>query len=224
MTQASTATDPHAGQPFVTAGAPPHGSDLAVVLVHGRNAAPENILELAPALAPGFERGSRITFLAPAAAHRTWYPHSFLAPIDQNEPHLSSALRVLERAVAALVAQGLMPERIVLGGFSQGACLAAEFVVRHPARYGAVLIFSGGLIGPPGTWWTSTGSLAGTPVFLGCSDRDPHIPQERVRESAEVFERLDAEVIARLYPGMGHVVNDDEIQSARSLMTGAISR
>jgi glyoxalase family protein len=184
-----------------------------MIMLHGRNAGPANILELVPKLnRPAF------TCLAPAAADRTWYPYSFLTDIAKNEPGLSSGLRVLEDLVAGLVTRGIPKDHIVLLGFSQGACLAAEFVVRHAGRYGGVLIFSGGLIGPPGTVWDYDGALGGTPVFLGCSDVDAHIPKTRVDESAAVFERMGAAVTTRIYPGMGHLVNDDEITFAQAVM------
>jgi predicted esterase len=188
-------------------------------MVHGRNAGPENILALVPRL-DRFD----FTYLAPAAAGRTWYPLSFLAETSKNEPGLSSALQVLEHLVEDVVSNGIEKERIVLLGFSQGACLTAEFAARHADRYGGLVIFSGGLIGPPGTRWDDSGSFAGTPVFLGCSDIDPHIPKVRVEESAAVFSRMGADVTARLYAGMGHLVNDDEIACARGVLDEILGR
>lgn len=218
MTMTDSTADPHAGTPTGHAGAPLGEGRVVVVLAHGRNAAPPNILELAGAIdVPD------VTYLAPAAANRTWYPLSFLADRQQNEPFLSSALARLGAVVAAIEAAGIPRARIVLGGFSQGACLSSEFVYRHPARYGGLLVLSGGLIGPPGTTWDTTGTLDGTPVFLGCSDVDAHIPAPRVQESAAVFERLGAAVTMRLYPGMGHLVNADEIAHARAIVTSAAS-
>jgi predicted esterase len=137
---------------------------------------------------------------------------------EQNEPGLSSALQVLSRLVADVLAKGIASDHLVLLGFSQGACLTAEFAVRNPRRYGGVIVYSGGLIGPPGTRWDHRGRFDGTPVFLGCSDVDAHIPQARVDESASVFERMGAAVTRRIYPGMGHLVNDDEIAFARTLL------
>ena len=149
-----------------------------------------------------------------------WYPYSFLTETAKNEPDLSSALSVLHGLIDDTIARGIPPDRIVLLGFSQGACLAAETSVRHPARYGGVLVFSGGLIGPPGTKWPDAGSFGGTPVFLGCSDRDAHIPKMRVEESANVFRRMGADVTSRLYPGMGHLVSEDEIAFAQTILDG----
>jgi predicted esterase len=141
--------------------------------------------------------------------------------MQQNEPWLSSALARVGEVVASVEAAGIRPQRIVLGGFSQGACLASEFMARHARRYGGLLAFSGGLIGPPGTPRAYTGSLDGTPVFLGCSDVDGHIPKVRVEETADVLERLGAQVTLRLYPGMGHTINADEIIHARALLQSA---
>jgi predicted esterase len=197
----------HAGAPLDTARA-------AMIMVHGRNAAPENILELTDV----FDR-PQFAYLGPAASGGTWYPHSFMAPREQNEPGISSGLAVIESLVASLLGRGFTPERIMLLGFSQGACLTSEFSIRHPRRYGGVMVLSGGLIGPPGTTWDDvTTTLEGTPVFLGCSDVDPHIPAERVRESEAVFRRLGATVTRKLYPGMAHTVSGDEIEIIQQVM------
>ncbi len=208
-------TDLHAGQPVVTIGPPSGEARGVVILLHGRGASPRNILDLVPAIGC-----SDVTYIAPAAADHTWYPFSFLTEIERNEPALSSALARVGAMVDAATGDGVGLDRIVLAGFSQGACLAGEFASRHPARYGGVVMLSGGLIGPPGTIWTAPGSFDGTPVFLGCSDRDAHIPRERVDESARVFERRGASVTERIYPGMGHLVNDDEIAFVRALLEG----
>lgn len=189
-----------------------------MILVHGRGAAPSNILELATPLAhPEF------TYLAPAAAGGTWYPHSFMADVDANEPGISSGLAVLDDLVMRVADAGVARDRIVLAGFSQGACLMLEYAVRHATRYGGVLGFSGGLIGPAGTSWPYAGDFAGTPVLLGCSDADAHVPLERVNETADVFAHMGASVDKRIYPGMGHLINDDELAVARTLVRAAAS-
>ncbi len=211
---------PHAGQPVLTRGAPLPGAAAVMIMLHGRNAGAENILELAEPLAhPDF------CFLAPAAAGRTWYPLSFLAPRDQNEPWLSSALTVTSALLRAVLALGVPPSRILLLGFSQGACLALETVYRlsPPLRLGGVIGLSGGLIGPSATVWDSAARLEGMPVILGCSDIDGHIPAGRVEETARVFESLGAQVTLRLYPGMGHLVNGEEIELTREVMRAAVS-
>lgn len=159
-----------------------------------------------------------VALLAPEAAGGTWYPQRFLAPLAQNEPYLASALGVVAQTLDNLVARKIARERIVLAGFSQGACLALEFAARHPRRYGAVAGFSGALIGPPGLPRVLAGSLAGTPVFLGCGDRDAHIPLESVQASAAVFRGAHADVIERIYPGMPHTVNEDEISTVAALI------
>lgn len=209
---------PHAGQPILRAGAAPDAAQAAMIMIHGRNAAPPNILELAPVLdRPEF------MYVAPAAAGGTWYPFSFMAPREKNEPGISSGLSVIEALVNDLIASGFPPNRIMLLGFSQGACLTSEFAIRHPRRYGGVMALSGGLIGPPGTTWDDvTTSLDGTPVFLGCSDVDSHIPAERVLESEAVFRRLGASVTRKLYPGMGHTVIPDEISHVQRVMDSVL--
>jgi predicted esterase len=184
-----------------------------MIMVHGRNASPQSILELCPVLdRPTF------TYLAPAAAGNTWYPYSFMAETASNEPYLTSALSVLEHLVGDVVAAGIPHDRIMLLGFSQGACLTGEFSVRNAVRYGGVIMYSGGLIGPPGTTWNGGGSFDETPVFLGCSDVDNHVPETRVHESASVFRRMGADVTDRIYPGMAHTVNADEIRFTQALM------
>jgi phospholipase/carboxylesterase len=208
--------DPHRDQPVVHAGQPLSSARGAVIMIHGRGAGPENILSLVPSLdRPDF------AYLAPAAANGTWYPYSFMADRQRNEPGLSSALSVLDRLVNDTVERGVAKARIVLLGFSQGACLSAEFAASHADRFGGVILFSGGLIGPPGTAWTYPGDFAGTPVFLGCSDVDAHVPRGRVGESRDVFSRMGAAVTERIYPGMGHLVNDDEIEFARGVLQAA---
>jgi predicted esterase len=196
----------------VQAGRPFGQAPVVAIMVHGRGAGPENILDLVPALGQ-----SNVTYLAPAAANRTWYPYSFMADIAKNEPHLSSALSVLAAMVEQVESAGIARDRIVMLGFSQGACLTTEFAIRNASRFGGIVAFSGGAIGPPGTTWNESGRFDGTPVFFGCSDVDAHVPADRVRESAEVCARMGADVATRIYPGLGHLVNDDEIASAQAL-------
>ncbi len=161
-----------------------------------------------------------VAYLAPQAAGSAWYPYPFTAPLEANEPYLSSALQVLSSMVAK-VETTVPASRLVLLGFSQGACLTLEFAARHARGYGAVVGLSGGLIGPDGTPRDYPGDFQRTPVFLGCSDVDPHIPKERVIEAGQVFERMGADVTVRLYPGMAHTVSPDEIEAARAILKGA---
>ena len=205
--------DPHRDQPVRERGPIPAAARLSVILVHGRGGSAEDMIALAGAL--GMED---VAYLAPEAAGHAWYPYSFLAPLADNEPGLGSALALLGRLVDHLHQEGVASERVALLGFSQGACLALEFAARHPRRYAAAIGLSGGLIGPPGSARTYAGSLEGTPVFLGCSDVDPHVPVERVHESADVLRRLGAAVDTRIYPGMGHTVSPDEFRAIRELL------
>jgi predicted esterase len=194
-------------------GAPLAHARVASILLHGRGGSPEDMVSLADEW-----HVSDVAYLAPAAANHTWYPQSFLAPIAQNEPALSSALRVLEGLLDSLAVQGIASDRVLIVGFSQGACLGLEYVARHAKRYGGVVGLSGGLIGPPGLVRNDVGSLNGTPALLGCSDVDPHIPLERVHESAETFRRMGGAVDERIYRGMGHTVNGDEMHAVRTLL------
>jgi predicted esterase len=184
-------------------------------MVHGRNAGPENILDLVPRLAR-----PNVTYLAPAAANRTWYPYSFMADISSNEPGVSSGISVLQGLVHRVEASGTPHSHVVMLGFSQGACLTTEFAIRNASRFGGIVAYSGGAIGAPGTQWDTSGRFDRTPIFFGCSDVDPHVPEPRVRESAEVCQRMEADVTLRIYPGMGHLVSDDEIAWTRRLLDG----
>jgi predicted esterase len=210
---ARTITDPHAAQPVLRYGVEPAKARLAVICVHGRGASAGDILGVAAALGT-----TDVAYLAPQAAGHSWYPYSFLAPMADNQPGLDSALGVLTRLVDGLETEHVGADRIAMLGFSQGACLTLEFAARHARRYRAIIGFSGALIGPPGTPRHYAGSFQATHVFLGCSDVDPHIPLERVHETADVFRRLGASVDERIYPRMGHLVNDDELEAARALL------
>ncbi|MDB5294067.1 MAG: hypothetical protein JWO31_50 [Phycisphaerales bacterium] len=205
--------DPHAAGPVRTAGPAPEQARATVVMIHGRGASADSILALHAELGL-----PDVAAVAPQAVGHTWYPQSFLAPTEANEPYLGSALRRVETVVADLLARGVPSERIAILGFSQGACLATEFAARHPRRYAAVVGLTGGLIGPPGTPRDYPGSLAGTPVFLGASDPDPHVPFARVQETEAVLAGMGANVEVRRYPGMPHTVNRDEIEAVRELL------
>jgi len=205
---------PHAGAPVAQVGAPLGEGSGVVLMIHGRGASPQSILSLSHVLdRPDF------TYLAPGAVGSTWYPYSFLSERTQNEPYLSSALSLVGSVVTSLVEEAEVPaHKIVLLGFSQGACLSSEWVYRNPQRYGGLIVYSGGLIGPLGTVFSGAGSLDGTPVFLGCSDVDSHIPEARVQETAVALDALGAAVTARIYPGMGHLVNEDEIAEGQRIL------
>lgn len=204
---------PHQDQPLVTAGTPLDEASVAVVLVHGRGATARSIVEMAePFHRPG------VAYLAPQASNNTWYPNPFTAPVESNEPGRSSGLQAIADAVETATDGGIPVERVMLLGFSQGACLGSEFVARNSTRYGGLAVLSGGLIGETIDPADYAGDLEGTPVFFGCSDVDPHIPEGRVQVSAEVFKRLNADVTKRLYPGMGHTINQDEVDHVSELV------
>lgn len=206
----------HAEQPLRRAGTDLADADAAVVLLHGRGASAGSILGMADEIDV-----DGVAYLAPQAAQRTWYPQSFLAPIEENEPWLAAALeRVGEVVDEASEAVGA--DRIALIGFSQGACLASEWVARNARRYGGVAALSGGLIGPEGTSREYDGSLDGTPVFLGCSDVDPHIPLERVHETRDILDALGADVTESIYEGMGHGINEDELERVSRLVADLV--
>jgi phospholipase/carboxylesterase len=206
---------PHKDQPLRTEGAAPADAQAAVILLHGRGASAKGMLRLADALdVPD------VAYRAPQATMRSWYPQAFTAPREQNEPELSAALSVIGDVLGTLRDDGLPADRTVLLGFSQGACLATTYAAQAPQRYGGIVGLSGGLIRPNGSRETvdDDGSLDGTPVFLGCSDQDPYIPEERVHETAERLRRLDADVTTRIYEGLGHTTNADEIEHVRALL------
>ena len=204
---------PHNGQPLLMAGLPLDQATAAMIMIHGRGATAEDILSLTAEIhQPNF------AYLAPQAAQQQWYPNSFLAPLSSNEPGLSSGLAVIAALLAQLAQANIPAERTILLGFSQGACLSLEFVARSARRYGGVIGLSGGLIGPDNTPRNYPGSLEGTPIFLGCSDSDFHIPKQRVEQSAEILQRLGGTVTTRLYPRMGHTINRDELRFAQSML------
>jgi phospholipase/carboxylesterase len=211
-------TDPHGDQPRLQGGAPLPSARAAAVLVHGRGATARSILQLGEALDV-----EGVAYLAPQAAGNTWYPNPFTAPVASNEPGRSSGLSAVGDAVAEATDAGVPTERVLLLGFSQGACLASEFVARNPTQYGGLAALSGGLIGDRIDPEGYAGDLDDTPVFLGCSDVDPHIPEARVHETARVFERLHADVTVRLYEGMAHTVNEDERERVASMLSALVA-
>lgn len=198
----------HNSTNITTGGASLETAKNAMVMLHGRGASAQDILSLSD-----YVRGADFAFVAPQATQNTWYPYSFMAPIEANEPGLSSALEVVKTLVARLHDEfNFAYENIFLLGFSQGACLALEYVARNPQRFGGVFGLSGGLIGPENQLSDYAGDLQQTPVFLGCSDVDPHIPKARVLESEQIFKDLNANVFTKLYKNFPHSVNDDELE------------
>ncbi|TMT85281.1 phospholipase [Haloterrigena sp. H1] len=207
---------PHQGQQLVTGGTALEDAEAALVCIHGRGATARGMIQLADEV-----HQESVAALAPQAARRTWYPNSFLEPVERNEPGRSSGLQAISDAIAAANDAGIPTDQVMLVGFSQGACLASEYLARNPRRYGGLAALSGGLIGEK-LDDGYPGDLEGTPVFFGCSDVDPHIPEERVHETAAVFESMNADVTKRLYEGMGHGVNEDEL-AAVSEMVAALT-
>ncbi len=198
---------------MLRAGADVASARGAVILIHGRGSSPQDILTITSHFG-----ASDLAYLAPAAEGGVWYPQRFLVPRVANEPFLSEALATIEQTLAYLDSAGIPQSRTALLGFSQGACLALEFAARHPGRYGGVVGLSGGLIGADEELTGYTGDMAATPVFLGCSDVDAHIPVERVHHAAQVFEMLGATVTKRIYPNFGHAINMDEIEHVRAIL------
>lgn len=197
---------PHQDQELVTAGSALEDASAVAILVHGRGATARSIVQMG-----GEFHQPGLALLAPQAAGNTWYPNPFTAPVEMNEPGRTSGLQAIKDGLDRATDAGIPTDKSLILGFSQGGCLASEFVVRNPERYGGLAALSGGLIGETITTDEYHGDLDDTPAFLGCSDRDPHIPAERVRETATVLESLDAAVETRLYEAMGHGVNEDEL-------------
>jgi phospholipase/carboxylesterase len=210
-------SDPHRDEPVLTLGAKITEATAAMILLHGRGASAEDILGLATGM-----YDERFAYLAPQAAGNAWYPFSFLAPIEKNEPWLSSALAKVATIVRQAEAAGVSRDRIFVCGFSQGACLSSEFVARNPARYGGLIAFTGGLIGPPDADLNHEGDLGGLPALFSSGDPDPHVPWSRVLESAEQYTAMGAVVKTQRYPGRPHTVLPQEIKSARELIFGKV--
>jgi predicted esterase len=202
----------HEGQPVRRDGAPLATAGAVLILLHGRGSRAEEMIELGRAL-----RLPNVALVAPQAADGEWYPQRFLAPRAQNEPWLASALAVVAGLIDEVGVEARLLEKIVLGGFSQGACLALDFAASHPRRYAAVLGLSGALIGPLDSQSEYRGSLGGTPVLVGCAERDPHIPIEHVRASAKTFRDMGAVVTEQIFPGAAHTVFPEEIAWVRRL-------
>jgi predicted esterase len=209
----------HHQQPVLQQGRPLGEAAAAMILIHGRGATAESILELTREFSM---EGAHLAYLAPQAAGMVWYPNRFVAPRASNEPYLSSALAKIEGLVAQVLAAGIPAEKLFILGFSQGACLALDYAARHPRRYGGLIGLSGGLIGETLNPADYSGNLEGTPAFLGCSDVDFHIPLERVQASTAILSGLGAAVTERIYPNMGHTVNHDEIRFIRQMLAAAL--
>jgi predicted esterase len=210
--------DPHHDQPVLFTGAAPEDASAAIIMVHGRGATADSILQLADEL----PHNGKFALAGPQAAGNTWYPNSFISPRESNEPNLTSALKFIGDVEGMLFLRGIPHEKIILFGFSQGACLVMEYAARNVKRYGGIISLSGGLIGESLDTESYKGDFAGTPVFIGCSDIDPHIPLKRVNESEEIYESLGAKVTKKIYPNMGHTINRDELKYISMIMQRAL--
>ena len=206
---------PHLEQPVYSAGAALDEASAALILLHGRGATADDILSLST-----YFDLPQFAYLAPQAEGYSWYPNRFLAPLEQNEPYLSAGLAKVDTIVKEVEAHRIPTEKIFLGGFSQGACLATEYVLRNPRHYGGLLVFSGGYIGPLDSPRQPSGDLNGTPAFLGCSDPDPHIPLQRVKETTALLQAMGAKVTEKIYPNLGHTIAEEEIELARQVISG----
>lgn len=211
-------THPHEKTPVLETGLPVEEAQAAMILIHGRGAGPQSMISLLAHInVEGY------TFKMPSATNNTWYPNRFIVPREQNEPFLSSALQKVDDVVQDLVDQGLSTEKIMLLGFSQGACLAVEYAARHPQRYGGVVALSGGLIGAEGEMDNYEGDLDNTPIYLGCDEDDFHIPQERVHESADILGKMGARVKKQIFQGLGHSINNVELAIVRKMMENVVT-
>lgn len=209
---------PHQDKPKASKGLSLQKAKAAMIMIHGRGASAESIVQLSDEF--GFPE---VHYVAPQAGGHTWYPYSFLAGINMNEPGISSGIKAIDELRKEINDSGIPNERIFFLGFSQGACLTLEYVARHPDKYAGVFALTGGLIGPEVSLSNYEGNLMETPIFIGSSDIDPHVPLERVNESEYILSELGGRVNKVIYPGMGHFVNEDEIKQVRSIMAQTLS-
>jgi len=210
--------DPHWNQPIRSTGKPIEQAVAALVLLHGRGASAAEILTLGQELV-----GPEVAIVAPEAAGHTWYPYSFLAPVESNEPWLGSALRLVETSIQRLEGAGIIRRHIALAGFSQGACLASEWVARTATRLAALIAFTGGRIGPPGTTFDASGDLTGMPIYLSAGEPDPHVPWERMEATRDCFERMGAKVTLKCWPGRPHSILRQEVEDARNILAESLA-
>jgi phospholipase/carboxylesterase len=211
-------SEPHQNQPVIQSGAKLDDAKAVMIMIHGRGATAEDILSLSAEF-----KFDGVAYLSPQAKNNSWYPYSFLYPIEMNEPGISSGLALVDSIVDMLLQKFFSSEQIYLLGFSQGACLSLEYVARNPKKIGVVFGLSGGLIGETVNLENYSGNLGGTNIFLGCSDVDPHIPLQRIDETEEILRKLNANVTKRIYKGMGHTINQDEIDFITALVKSKTS-
>ena len=210
--------DIHKGQPTISVGPENDRANLIVILLHGRGSNAEAMVPIADSLSM-----EGVRFIIPQAGLNRWYPQTAFGPLEANEPDLSSALALIDSLEAATHEEGFSDQQIFFGGFSQGACLASEYVARKARKYGGLFVFSGTLIGPNGMQRNYPGSFEKMPVFIGSSDVDPWVPHDLILDTAAVFQKMGADVDLRIYPGMTHTINTDEISRVRELLAEAAS-
>ncbi len=210
--------NPHLQTPVRHSGAPLATASHAVIAVHGRNGSPESLEATVARL-----NWPSVACIAPAAHNKAWYPERFMVPTERNQPWLDHALEAYDSWVQHAISHGIPRERIILLGFSQGACLTAEYAVRNATRYAGVVLFTGGVIGPEGTTWNNSGSFDGTPVYSGTGDTDEWIPLSRARETADVMRRMGAMVHERVLPSRPHTVSDTEIRDVQDIFRTIIA-
>lgn len=204
---------PHMKQPIFTGGPPPEQASAAVVLLHGRGARAEGMLTISHVL-----RISGVSWVAPQATGGAWYPDSGRAPLERNLPKLLTSFDLVSAILEALTERGISGNRVMLLGFSQGACVAVEYALRNPGRIGALAALSGGLMGPAGTRWRYPGRLQGLPAYVGSSQEDPYMPKRRALDTARVLMATGASVRSDLIPGSGHTINDNELSVVRLMV------
>ena len=214
----NTFQGPHQSQHLYQRGANVKEAKSAMIMIHGRGASPESILSLTNEI----KHRKEITFYAPEAHGFTWYPYSFLAPLEKNQPELNSAIQSIYNAITVAENAGFSKDKIFILGFSQGACLAAEYVARHPDKYAGIFIFSGGLIGHRINEDSYTGNLQKTPIFIGCSDVDTHIPLQRIHKTDSILSSVNGDVTKVIYPNFGHTINKDEINHLNKIISNRI--
>lgn len=197
----------------ITSGTDLSNATKVLIMVHGRGGSADDILSLAH-----FLHVKDFALLAPEASGNSWYPYAFIEKPEQNEPWLTASLSLLAEVVEDVHKEGIEDENIFLLGFSQGACLVLEFAARNATKYGGIVAFSGGLIGDRIYPENYHGDFQDTPVFIGSSDPDPHIPVKRVGATAKIFEQMNAEIVVQLYPQMGHTISREELQKANKLI------
>ncbi|MDX1700759.1 MAG: dienelactone hydrolase family protein [Melioribacteraceae bacterium] len=218
MLKLNNVLEPHSGDKILYTGVDLENAKTALILIHGRGSTAESILPLANEL-----NLDDTIVIAPQADQFTWYPYRFIEKRERNEPGISSGLALIDSIIYSLNDSGISTDNIFLLGFSQGACLILDYAARNPKKYAGIFALSGGLIGEKLNWNDYSGNLEKTPVFLGCSDNDFHIPEERVHESGKIFNELSSDVTIKIYNNMGHTISYAEIEEMNTIISKHIN-